>query len=310
MSERLTPLYGINIHPGADSVQDAFERARIADRAGLDLVTIQDHPYNRSFLDTWTLLSALASATQQVHLGMNVANLPLRPPAMLAKQAASLDVISGGRVELGVGAGAYWPGISAYGVEARDPGEAYAAFEEGLHILRGMWDNAGGTFSFDGRFYQVRGARPGPAPAHPIRLWVGATGSRMLRLTGRMADGLLISRTYVPPERLPTVHARVDEGAAEAGRPPSAIRRGYNLMGVIELRPNGTRPDGLAEGNLYGPVERWVEELLRLYRADRMDTLLFWPVAGDELRQIEVFAGEVVPALREALGAPGAAGAS
>ncbi len=307
MSERLSPLYGINIHPGADSVQDAFERARIADQAGVDLITIQDHPYNRSFLDTWTLLSALAAATERVHLGTNVASLPLRPPAMLAKQAASLDVISGGRVELGVGAGAYWPGINAYGVEARDPGEAYAAFEEGLHILRGMWDNAGGSFSFDGRFYQVRGARPGPAPAHPIRLWVGAVGPRMLRLTGRMADGLLISRTYIPPERLPDVHARVDEGAAQAGRPASAIRRGYNLMGVIELHPTGTRPAGLAEGSLYGPVQFWVDELLRLYHEDRMDTLLFWPTAGDELRQIEVFAGEVVPAAREALGVQGAA---
>lgn len=301
MTDILRPLLGINIHPGADSVQDAFERAAIADRTGLDLVAAQDHPYNRGFLDTWTLLTALAARTEHVHVLTNVANLPLRPPAMLAKQAASLDVISGGRVELGVGAGAFWQAIEAYGVEARTPGEAYAAFEEALHILRGMWDHANGSFTYKGKFYQVNGARPGPAPAHPIRIWTGALGPRMLRLTGRLADGLLISRPYVPPERLPDFNARVDEGAAQAGRLPSAIRRGYNVMGLIELRPNGARFAGLPDGNLYGTVKWWIDELVRYYRDYRQDTFLFWPVAGDELRQIEVFAQEIAPAVREAL---------
>ncbi len=301
MTDTLPPLFGINIHPGGDSVQDAFERAAVADRTGLDLVAAQDHPYNRGMLDTWTLLSALAARTEHVHVLTNVANLPLRPPAMLAKQAASLDVISGGRVDLGVGAGAFWDPIHAYGGEVRTPGEAYAAFEEALHILRGMWNNADGSFTYQGTYYRVNGARPGPGPVHPIRLWTGAIGPRMLRLTGRMADGLLISRPYVPPERLPEFNARIDEGAAQRVLPPSAIRRGYNLMGMIDLRPNGTRPAGLTAGNLYGTVDQWVDELVRYYRDYRQDTFLFWPVAGDELRQIEVFAQEVAPAVREAL---------
>ncbi|MBZ0303364.1 MAG: LLM class flavin-dependent oxidoreductase, partial [Anaerolineae bacterium] len=196
----LEPLFGINIDPTAEDVQAAFRQAQAADRAGLDLVTCQDHPYNKKFLDTWTLLTTIAALTRNVHVGTNVANLPLRPPAMLAKAAASLDVISGGRVELGIGAGAFWRGVAAYGGHERSPGEAYEAFHEALDIIRGMWDKSGGSFRYEGKHYQVRGAQPGPAPAHRIRIWVGALGPRMLRLVGAKADGILTSIPYTPPE--------------------------------------------------------------------------------------------------------------
>src|SRR5687768_3244071 len=91
---RPLPLLGINVHPGVEDPKDAFDRARIADASEIDLITIQDHPYIPYFLDTWTLLSALAGVTSRVHLGTNVSPLPLRPPAMLAKAAASLDVLA------------------------------------------------------------------------------------------------------------------------------------------------------------------------------------------------------------------------
>jgi alkanesulfonate monooxygenase SsuD/methylene tetrahydromethanopterin reductase-like flavin-dependent oxidoreductase (luciferase family) len=118
----------------------------------------------------------------------------------------------------------------------------------------------------------------------------------MLRLTGRVADGVLVSVPYVPPENLPDVHRLIDEGAAAAGRPPTAIRRGYNLMGLIETGPGGRiRP---RPGLIAGTVATWIETIERFARDLRMDTFTFWPVAGDELRQIEVFAMEVVPALR------------
>lgn len=295
----LEPLFGINIDPRADDWQDAFRRAQAADRNRLDLVTCQDHPYNRNFLDTWTLLSAVAMATQHVHLGTNVANLPLRPPAMLAKAAASLDVLSGGRVELGIGAGAFWRGVAAYGGPERSPAEAYAAFNEALDIIRGMWEKAGGSFRYEGQYYQVRGAQAGPAPQHPIRIWVGAVGPRMLRLVGAKADGVLESITYVPPKRLTWVNDRIDEGAESAGRPTDAIRRGYNLMGVI--REHDTRGLTSQDSGLDGPVSYWVDELVRLNREYRQDTFLFWPTEGDPVEQIERFAQEVVPAVREAL---------
>lgn len=298
---------GLNIDPSVDRREEAFWRARLADAHGLDLITVQDHPYNPDFLETWTLLVALGMATQRVRLGPNVACTPLRPPAMLAKMSATLDVLTGGRVELGVGAGAFPDGIRAFGgMVGATSGERVAAFREAVEILRGMWAHSGGSFSYAGRFYSVRGARPGPAPAHPIRLWFGALGPRMLRLTGRMGDGLLISSPYVPPERLPEVHRAVDEGAMAAGRSPAAIRRGYNLMGVLDLGRPDTRGASRRPGVIVGPPARWVEEIVRLHEELRMDTFIFWPVAGNERVQVEAFVHEVAPAVRERLGNGGA----
>ncbi|MEL7673002.1 MAG: LLM class flavin-dependent oxidoreductase [Chloroflexota bacterium] len=297
MPDLLAPRFGANIDPTLPDLDAPFARAAIADRAGLDLIAVQDHPYNRRMLETWTLLSMLAARTGRVHLVTNVANIPLRPPAMLAKQAATLDLLSGGRVELGIGAGAFWQGITAYGVPHRAPGEAYGAFKDALTIIRGMLDHAGGSFSYEGKFYRVEGARPGPGPAHRIPIWAGAVGPRMLRLAGRQADGVLVSNSYVPESRLPALNCSIDEGAAQAGRSPSEIRRGYNLMGAIVPEGSGVSPDK----GLVGPVEHWIEAIVKLYREDRMDTFVFWPVAGDEQAQIEVFAREVVPAVRAAL---------
>lgn len=297
----LPPLFGANVDPSAADPQEPFRRARIAEENGLDRITLMDHPYNARLFDTWTLLTALAMATKRVHVGTNVANLPLRPPAMLAKMAATLDVLAGGRVEFGLGPGAFWQGIAAYGGPQRTPGEAYTAFKDAMHILRGMWDNAGGSFTYEGSIYQVRGAQPGPAPAHRIPIWVGARGPRMLRLTGQLADGLLVSTTYVPPKRLLEINQYIDEGAEAAGRAPTEIRRGYNLMGVLDLGQPGTTVPEQAPNNIYGPVQHWVDEIIRFYHDYRQDTFTFWPVAGNELLQIEVFAKEVVPAVKEAL---------
>lgn len=290
-------LFGIDASPATTDLAETFQRAQLADTRQLDLLTIQDHPYNRRFLDTWTLLSVLAAKTARIHVGTNVANLPLRPPVMLAKAAASLDVISGGRVELGLGAGAFWQPISALGGDVRTPGEAYAAFAEALQIIRGMW--AGTSFTYDGKFYHVKGAQPGPVPAHPIRLWTGALGPRMLRLTGQMADGVLLSSSYVPASRLPEVNRAIDEGAQVANRPTEAIRRGYNVMGVI--LPDGSQPGVVPDGALVGTAQEWSKLLVELHETYRQDTFIFWPSGEDRLQQIERYAQEVVPAVREAL---------
>lgn len=293
MSNRL--LFGVSIHPGRERFPDSLAWAEKADALGLDLITVMDHPYNKEFFDTWTFLTALAMRTEQVQVGTNVANLPLRPPAMLAKQAATLDVLSRGRVMLGVGAGAYWPGIKAYGGPERASGEAYRAFRDALHILRGMWENAGGSFSYEGDVYSVKGARPGPAPAHRIPIWVGATGPQMLRLTGRLADGIWVSVSYVPPAKLEYVNEKIDAGAAEAGRDPDEIRRGYNLMGTINQGP------GRIGDSIRGPVDFWVETLARFHRDYRVDTFNFWPGGEDIVGQFELFANEVIPAVRTTL---------
>ncbi len=298
---RPAPLFGISIDPSAADPQEPFRRAQIADENGIDLITLMDHPYNMRLFDTWTLMTALGMRTERVHVGANVFSLPLRPPAVLAKMAATLDVLTGGRVQVGLGAGGVWEGIAAFGGPRRTPGEAYQAFEEALHIIRGLWDNAGKSFSYKGAFYEVRGAKFGPPPAHRIPIWVGATGPRMLRLVGRAADGLLISHNYVPPSRLMEVNQRIDEGAAQSGRDPSEVRRGYNLMGVLDLGREDTKAAGLDDNYVKGTVGEWVEKLLNWYHNDRQDTFIFWPVAGNQRLQIEAFAKGVVPAVKSAL---------
>jgi len=283
--------FGGNVNPTAADPTWPLQLARVIDAAGLEFIGIQDHPYNATFLATWTLIAPLTQATQQVRFFPNVANLPLRPPAMLAKAAASLDVLSGGRIELGLGAGAIWEGIAAMGGPARSPGAAVEALEEAIQIIQAFWSDTR-TVRFEGKHYQVRGARPGPRPAHSIGIWVGAYGPRMLALTGRRADGWVPSLGYAPPERLPEMQQRIDAAAREAGRKPQDIRRVYNLMGQITAGP--------AQRLLVGPVSHWIEELTRFAVEFGMDTFMFWP-AEDRLHQIERFAAEVVPGVRAAV---------
>ena len=133
--------FGASVEPLADPPDWASRIAKAADRAGLDLVGIQDHPYQRRFLDTWTLISTLVPVTEHVRLFPDVANLPLRPPAMLAKAAASLDVLSGGRIEMGLGAGAFWDAVEAMDGPRRSPGEAVRSVEEAIKVMRLVWSD-------------------------------------------------------------------------------------------------------------------------------------------------------------------------
>ena len=281
--------FGYFLTPDATDYPEVLRRAQVCDRAGYDLIGIQDHPYQSRFLDTWTLLAVLAGQTERVRFFPDVVNLPLRPPAILAKAAASLDVMSGGRVELGLGAGAFWEGIRALGGPARTPGEAVDALEEAIHVVPLLWSGQRGV-KYDGQFYQLRGAHSGPVPAHAMGIWLGALGPRMLNLTGRLADGWVPSSSYVPPDRLPQMQARIDAGAAEAGRDPSAIRRVYNVMGRLGDRPSAEP--------FAGPVGQWVDELTYLALEVGMDTFVIGlPEPPGE--QLERFVAEVAPRVRE-----------
>ena len=288
-----TLRFGVSVEPAADSWQAMARIVRAADGAGLDLVGIQDHPYQRRFLDTWTLISTLVPQTERIRFFPDVANLPLRPPAMLAKAAASLDVISGGRVEMGLGAGAFWDAVAAMGGPRRSPGEAVRALEEAIRVMRLVWSDER-SLRFDGEFYGLSGMRPGPRPAHPIGIWVGAYGPRMLGLIGRLADGWVPSLAYSSPGRLPEMQDRIDDAAREAGREPKEITRVYNVDGRIG-------PEG--DGPLEGPPEKWAEALSGFALELGMDSFVFWPKGPleDHERQVELFAREVAPAVREAV---------
>ena len=282
--------FGASVEPLADPPEWAARVAVAADRAGLDLLGIQDHPYQRRFLDTWTLISTLVPLTERIRFFPDVACLPLRPPAVLAKAAASLDVISGGRVEMGLGAGAFWDAIVAMGGPRRTPAEAVRSVEEAIQVMRLVWSEER-SVRFDGEIYTLKGLKPGPHPVHEIGIWVGAGGPRMLGLIGQLADGWVPSMGWATPDRLPAMHERIDEAAERAGRERREIKRIYNLSGTIG-------PEG--EGLLEGPASKWVEQLTRFALELGMDTFILWPSEDCE-RQVELFASEVVPAVREAV---------
>ena len=253
--------FGIFPSPRADSVQQCLQMAKVADEAGLELIGIQDHPYQRRFLDTWALMAFVLAHTDRISVFPDVANLPLRPPRMLAKAAASLDRLSGGRFELGLGAGASWEGIEAMGGRRLSPRQSVDALEQAIVEIRDFWKAEG---KFDG-----------PPPAHEIGIWLGAYKPRMLRITGALADGWIPSQSYLPPEQVPQAMQSIDDAAAAEGRDPKEIRRIYNL--ITDEPPV---PEQIAD---------FATEL-------GFDSFVFSPQDAHELEQL---AHDVIPAVRE-----------
>ena len=285
--------FGTFVTPTVAQPELPVALAEISEQAGMDLVTFQDHPYQPAFQDTWTLLSYVAARTRRVHLAPNVLSLPLRQPAVMARAAAGLDLLTGGRLELGLGAGAFWDPIVAMGGPRRSPGESVEALAEAIEIMRGIWDvDDRGVLKVDGRHYAVAGAKRGPAPAHPIGLWLGAYRPRMLRLIGRSGDGWLPSWGYLKSAAdLSEGNEVIDEAAAASGRDPRSIRRLLNISGRFAPR---------SAGFLQGPVEQWVDELAGLAIEHGVDTFI---LAADDAGLIERFGAEVAPAAREAVAA-------
>jgi alkanesulfonate monooxygenase SsuD/methylene tetrahydromethanopterin reductase-like flavin-dependent oxidoreductase (luciferase family)/hemerythrin-like domain-containing protein len=279
-------LFGSFITPSADRIAEILSLAQISDRVGLDLVSVQDHPYQPRFLDTWTLLSVIAAQTERVRVMPNVANLPLRPPAVLARSVATLDLLSGGRAELGLGAGAFWTAIGAIGGPHRTGAESIEALEEGIQIIRAMWQAGGPSVRLKGQHYQLSGAKPGPAPAHDVSIWIGAYKPKMLRLTARLGDGWLPSLGYAGLEEIPAMNEAIDEAANEAGRSPGDIRRLYNINGVF----------GTGAGFLQGPAKAWAEQLAELTLTQGMSAYILGSDDPDDLAR---FGLEVAPAVRE-----------
>jgi alkanesulfonate monooxygenase SsuD/methylene tetrahydromethanopterin reductase-like flavin-dependent oxidoreductase (luciferase family) len=284
--------FGVNVDPATEQLGLARSLTTFADREGLDYVAVQDHPYVDRFVDTWTLITHLATLTRRVRFVTDVADLPLRPPAMLAKAAATLDLLTDGRIDLGLGAGAFWDGIRAMGGPVRSPAQAVDALAEAIQVMRLVWSDER-SVRFDGHHYRLEGLHPGPRPTRPIEIWLGAMGPKMLDLTGRNADGWVVSTSYVPPDRLADMHARIDDAAASAGRHPDDIRRAYNVMGQLGGSPTQDK-------TLEGPRERWVDTLVEWASEGRMDTFVIWPTTDPE-DQLHRICAEVVPAVREAL---------
>lgn len=267
--------FGTFITPGNAQPRQAVALAQLSEQLGYDLVTFQDHPYQASFLDTWTLMTWVAAQTDTIHIAPNVLNLPLRPAPVTARAAASLDLLSGGRFDLGLGAGGFWDAIEAMGGRKLTPGQAVDALSEAIDVIRGIWSPDDRTPLRGGEYYPVNGAKRGPAPAHEIPIWIGAKMPRMLRLTGRKADGWLPSLPWLTPEDIAAGNARIDDAAADADREPREVTRLLNVGGDISS-----------------------EELTALALDHGFSTFV---IMGDSPAAIQRFAEEVAPAVRDAV---------
>ncbi|MFI7487358.1 LLM class flavin-dependent oxidoreductase [Micromonospora echinaurantiaca] len=290
MTDYQQPLtFGVSLDPSVDKLPETRQLARAAVAGGLDYLAVQDHAYQPSYFDTWTLISHLAAETDRISFLTDVADLQLRPPTMLAKSAASLSVLTGGRVVLGVGGGPSPDAIAAMGGPRRGGPATVAYTAEALQIMR--WALAGDAVRFRGEQHTVEGYQAGPVPPGPVPLWLGGQRPRMLSVAGRYADGWISPlNIYVPPAEVPARQRVIDEAARAAGRDPASIRRIYNVIGAIGPYRGAT--------GLVGDVRVWVDTLTRWAADLGFDTFVFWPVTAHRA-QLEVFAAQVVPAVRE-----------
>lgn len=285
--------FGFNIDPAVRDAAELVSLTRVAERSGFDLIGVQDHPYQPGFYDTWSLITYLATKTERISFTPNVANLGLRPPAMLAKAAASVASMLGGRIQLGVGAGASGGAIPSMGGADRTGKHMLRYVRESLTLMRQALD--GGVVRLDGSEISVAGYQAGPVPPERIELWLGAVGPSMLANVGRFADGWMSpGSAYLKPPMVPAMRSAIDEAAVAAGRDPSDVRRIYNVFGGV-----GTRTGRGFEG----PVRQWVEWITTWVRELGFTSFVFWPIAGDPPGQAEVFGHEIIPAVRAELGA-------
>ena len=280
--------FGVAVAPSARDFEAVLATAELADDIGLDVVGVQDHPYQPALLDTWTLLSYMAAQTQRIRLFTDVLNIPLRPPAVVARASASLDILSAGRVELGLGAGYFLEPMHAMGAQRRSRVELVDALEDAITVIRRLW-KPGPPVHHAGRHYSLEGAQPGPPPHHAIPIWVGAYKRRMLELTGRAADGWIPSLGYASPRDLARMNRVIDESAATAGRRPADIRRGYNISGQFSAERSAF---------LKGPTSAWVDELAELALREGISAFILGVTPGEE-SDVRTFASEVAPRVRE-----------
>ncbi|SCE88788.1 Luciferase-like monooxygenase [Micromonospora purpureochromogenes] len=283
--------FGLSLDPSAHELDATRQLAQAADDGGLDYLAVQDHPYQPGHLDTWTMISHLAARTSRINFLTDVADLQLRPPTMLAKAGASLGVLTGGRIVLGVGGGASADAVAAMGGTRRTGGDTVAYTTEALQIMRRAL--AGDVVRFAGAHLAVEGYRGGPVPPAPVPLWLGGQRPRMLTVAGRHSDGWISPlNIYVPPEEVPSRQQIIDEAARAAGRDPAVVRRIYNVIGTIggSGGPGGT--------GLVGDAQLWVDTLTRWAVDLGFDTFIFWPTASPR-SQLRAFTERVVPAVRE-----------
>jgi alkanesulfonate monooxygenase SsuD/methylene tetrahydromethanopterin reductase-like flavin-dependent oxidoreductase (luciferase family) len=269
---------------------------------GVEVAALADHVVDWTnptvpWLETWTALPALAEATRTIRLSTVVTQIPLRNPAMLARQLFTLDHISDGRIELGLGTGlTIDPSSSMIGVPNWEPRERVERFGEYVELISRLFSEE--VTTYQGRYYQTDGAvrhRPLQSPRPP--LLVAALGRRMLRHAARYAD-IWNSLSFLPSfdEQLAETRERsamTDAECEAIGREPSTLRRSYTMFDAQ------ARSRGGAIG-YYESRELFIDHVSRLVELGISDVGLYYPLDPAQLAAFEAIAAEVLPALRPA----------
>jgi probable F420-dependent oxidoreductase len=251
--------------------------ARAAETAGFDSIWLGDHLLyrgdgrpERGPWEAWTLLAAVAAATERVRLGPLVACAGFHPPGLLAKMAATLAEVSGGRFVLGLGAGWNEEEFRAFGIPFRD---RVPRFEESFAIFRRLLD--GERVTLAGRFWQADDAVLLPPPRHRPRLMIGSNGPRMLRATLPHVDAWNAWYTGFgnTAEGFARLNERIDAAAREAGREPAEIERSACVFVVLD-RAAGERPIEPEAPPLEGGVDRVAGTLRELAEAGADEAIL------------------------------------
>jgi F420-dependent oxidoreductase-like protein len=294
------------------SYEDILETALAAEQAGFETFFRSDHyisfpgdPDLRT-TDAWTTLAGLARDTTRIGLGSMVSPVTFRIPGSFAKVVATVDEMSGGRVEMGVGAGWNDEEHAALGIPYPDTVERIDRMEEELAILRGLWDEPDG-WSFEGTHYQVRGSRFQPRTRRP-NLIVGGTGKpRSVRIGARYADEYNISSSS--PAQVREIMTRLDAACEAIGRDPSTLTRSV-MAGVLVGRDDddmhrrtaaqqaifGSAAEE-ARGWLDARRDRWIlgtpataRERLAEYAATGVERLLFQDFLPRDLEHVRLMA--------------------
>jgi F420-dependent oxidoreductase-like protein len=265
------------------------ERWQLFERLGFDSLWDCDHFVqpsrpSGSYFEAWTLLAGLAARTERIRVGVLVSSNTFRHPALLAKQAVTVDHVSNGRLDLGLGAGWYAPEHRMFGLDFPAAPQLVDRFHEAVAIVDGLLRNTSASFSYTGRHYQLDAAHFLPAPLQRPRppLVLGAHKARMLRIVAEYAD------TWNSFGTVDEMRARddlLDEQCAAIGRDPRHIVR--SLYGWAALMPHDPRDS----------VEA-LREMVGRYAEVGVNQFLIDQPRVDQQTVLERVAAEVIPTLR------------
>lgn len=294
-------LFGLGLETRHADLPHLLRYAKACDAAGLDVVSMSDHPNYADRVDAYAALGVVLGATQQISGVVNLTNIGIRSAPLLARTIAGLSALSDRRVILGVGAGSLWDDLARLGVAPRSPAAAVQAMAETITVVRAL-TGGGPPVDFAGRFYQLRAADPSPEPTPSI--WTGSQGPRSLAVTGRLADGWIPAhaadwRSSLVARSRPLI----DQAAIAAGRNPAEIVTVYNAGGQITDRavPNPRDVDGRWIG---GSTSQWIDELTSAIIDFDAAGLFYLPVGQPE-SAIDRWIHEIVPEVRRTIAPSG-----